>query len=88
MRPAGADLYRRWLTALMMAPENEREAIVEAVEAQFEREYGDRASNTCTQLGPASVDDTTEAGALREHVLRLVGVDEEIAPGETRRAGA
>ena len=39
MRPAGADLARRWLAALLIAPEDERESIVASVEARMHQLY-------------------------------------------------
>ena len=42
--PAGADLARRWLAALLIAPEEEREAIVASVEARMHRLYPPEAS--------------------------------------------
>ncbi|MEZ6319340.1 MAG: hypothetical protein R3B49_11420 [Phycisphaerales bacterium] len=40
LKPAGPELARRWVAALLVAPEEEREAIVEAVEARIYQEYG------------------------------------------------
>ena len=40
MTPSGAELARRWVTALMAVPEGEREAVVAAVERQIAREFG------------------------------------------------
>jgi len=39
MRPATADLARRWLAALLLAPEDEREDIVASVEARMHHLY-------------------------------------------------
>jgi hypothetical protein len=39
LRPAGAELARRWMAALLMAPRDDREGIVEAIEQQMLREY-------------------------------------------------
>lgn len=39
LRPAGAELARRWLACLMMAPEGEREAIVRSVEQRMAEVY-------------------------------------------------
>ena len=35
LRPAGPALARRWLAALLLAPESDREAIVESVEQRM-----------------------------------------------------
>jgi len=40
MKPAGPELARRWVAALMLVPEGEREQVVEAVEAQIHEEFG------------------------------------------------
>ncbi len=39
MRPGSIELSRRWISALMMVPEPERESIVQAVEAQIVADY-------------------------------------------------
>jgi len=39
MKPAGAELSRRWLAALLMVPIDERERVVEAVEKQIVESY-------------------------------------------------
>ncbi len=41
MRPAGAELARRWLAALMIVPPDEREDVVGAIEARIVETYGD-----------------------------------------------
>ena len=40
LRPATPELARRWLAALLIVPEPEREAVVEAVERQIVATYG------------------------------------------------
>lgn len=44
MKPEGPELARRWVAALMLVPEAEREGVVEAVERQIVSEFvdGDR----------------------------------------------
>lgn len=44
MRPAGADLARRWLAALLVAPPEERPAIVEAIERRIVEVYANSTS--------------------------------------------
>ncbi|MFI4916471.1 MAG: hypothetical protein ACIAS6_08195 [Phycisphaerales bacterium JB060] len=39
LRPAGAELGRRWLACLMLAPESEREAIVDSIERRMTELY-------------------------------------------------
>ncbi len=39
LRPAGTELGRRWLAALLLAPEDEREAIVDSVERRMIEAY-------------------------------------------------
>jgi len=41
MRPAGAELGRRWLSCLLIAPESDREAIVRSVERRMAELYLD-----------------------------------------------
>ncbi|GAB4516814.1 MAG: hypothetical protein Tsb0013_21230 [Phycisphaerales bacterium] len=41
LRPATPDLARRWLAALLIVPEDEREAVVEAIEGRMHEEYDD-----------------------------------------------
>lgn len=40
LRPAGPELGRRWLAALLLVPEAERVAVVEAIEAKLASTYG------------------------------------------------
>ncbi len=42
LRPTGTALARRWLAALLLAPEADREAIVESVEQRMATLYADR----------------------------------------------
>ncbi|NRA58388.1 MAG: hypothetical protein HRU13_09785 [Phycisphaerales bacterium] len=39
LRPAGAELARRWIACLMLAPEAEREVIVRSVEQRMAELY-------------------------------------------------
>ena len=39
LRPDSMELARRWVSALMLVPEDERESIVQAVEAQIVADY-------------------------------------------------
>lgn len=41
LRPGQLELGRRWVAALMLVPENEREALVEAIERQIIDTYAD-----------------------------------------------
>ena len=41
LRPGSVELARRWVSALMLVPEGEREAIVAAVEAQIVADFVD-----------------------------------------------
>lgn len=45
LRPAGAELARRWLAALLIAPQDEREEIVEAIESRMVSVYGSGGSH-------------------------------------------
>lgn len=40
LRPCGPELARRWLAALLLVPADQRESVVQAVEAQIVREFG------------------------------------------------
>jgi len=44
MKPMGPELARRWVAALTLVPEHEREDVVRAVERQIASEYADRAT--------------------------------------------
>lgn len=45
LRPAGAELGRRWLACLMLAPEAEREAIVASIERRMAELYLDNGDD-------------------------------------------
>jgi hypothetical protein len=40
MKPIGMETARRWIAALMLVPEDQREAMVDAVESQILAEFG------------------------------------------------
>ncbi len=40
-KPESMPLIRRWVAALMLVPESERESIVQAVEAQIVADFSD-----------------------------------------------
>ena len=42
LRPAGPELARRWVAALMLVPEDQREGVVASVERSIVQEYGPR----------------------------------------------
>lgn len=42
LEPAGADLARRWVAALMLVPSEEREEVVRRVEYTIAQTYGSR----------------------------------------------
>lgn len=39
LRPAGPEIARRWLAALLIVPEEDREAVVQAIEARIIEVY-------------------------------------------------
>jgi len=39
MKPTGPELARRWLAALSLVPEDERQGVVESVETEILRQY-------------------------------------------------
>ncbi|MEM7623685.1 MAG: hypothetical protein AAF235_10845 [Planctomycetota bacterium] len=43
LKPAGPDLGRRWLAALLLVPDAERASVVAAVEQQITEEFGRHA---------------------------------------------
>lgn len=45
LRPAGPDLARRWVAALTLVPEHERERVVRAVERQIHAEFSTHESD-------------------------------------------
>jgi len=52
LRPAGPALARRWLAALLMAPEADRPAIVESVEQRMANMYGARTPTLGAKPAP------------------------------------
>lgn len=40
MRPAGPELARRWVAALMLVPESDRETVVAEIETRIAELYG------------------------------------------------
>ena len=40
MKPLGMETARRWVAALMLVPEDQREKLVDAIEAQIVAEFG------------------------------------------------
>lgn len=39
IRPTGPELARRWMAALVMVPPDQRQAVLDAVEAQIAEEF-------------------------------------------------
>lgn len=50
LRPGGADLARRWVAALLIAPESERGAIVEAVERRMVEAFGSPSGTEAAEV--------------------------------------
>ena len=40
LKPTGPELARRWLAALTLVPEEERESVIESVEAEILKQFG------------------------------------------------
>ncbi len=40
LKPAGPERARRWVAALMLVPEDERDGVVDSVEARIVETYG------------------------------------------------
>ena len=55
LRPAGAESARRWVAALLLVPEEEREAVIERVETSIVRTYA--ADEAPTGARPRAGDD-------------------------------
>lgn len=51
LQPATPDLARRWLAALLMVPQAERQAIVQAVEARIVSQFGTAQEHTTDTVG-------------------------------------
>lgn len=49
MRPAGIDLARRWVAALLLVPEHEREGVVLAVEKRIVEEFASDEDSTSAE---------------------------------------
>lgn len=43
LKPAGLELGRRWLSALLLVPPDQREQLVEEVERRITKNFGDRS---------------------------------------------
>jgi len=94
LRPAGAELARRWLACLLLAPEGERRAIVEAVEARVAEQYGpaadegqaDNAQSSDPQPGDPPPGDTQPGDARREGYVEQVVTTYAKAPPTPRKA--
>jgi len=41
LQPVGPERARRWLAALTLVPEDEREGVIQSVEAAILKQYGD-----------------------------------------------
>lgn len=95
LRPAGAELARRWLACLLLAPEGERRAIVEAVEARMAEQYGPAAEEgqaDTTQADDAPADAEREVNVVGPPVQREGYVEQVVttytkAPPTPRKAG-
>ncbi|HYE02134.1 MAG TPA: hypothetical protein VD963_02745 [Phycisphaerales bacterium] len=78
LRPAGADLARRWLAALLLVPEPERPAVVAAIESRIAATYPAQPPLLRPEAA-AAVDDpatpapsATRAGPARRPAPRTV----------------
>lgn len=71
LRPAGVELARRWLAALLLAPESERAAIVDEVEARIAGLYCGGAEGDAEVKGGAVLD-IAEAPVQREGFIEQV----------------
>ena len=67
MKQGGTDLARRWLAALMLVPEDEREAAVGAIEKKVADLYGERQP----VMKPRKAADRKRSGSTGEAMERL-----------------
>lgn len=68
LRAGSPDLARRWLAALLLVPETDRERIVEAVEHQIVNEYAVPASDDAESPAMRVVYPPKEIPGGTEHV--------------------
>lgn len=81
LRPAGPELGRRWLAALLMVPEEERAAVVAAVEAKLASTYdaSKLARTMAVRFPPVQKD------GYIEEVTREYEVKPDTSPAQRRR---
>lgn len=91
LRPAAGsslDLARRWLAALLLVPEHERQALVEAVEARITQAYGGSGTLSAVDNDPRPVvfikSPPSQRDGYVEHVERAYAP----APTPTRQGRA
>ncbi|MCC6677710.1 MAG: hypothetical protein IT436_11245 [Phycisphaerales bacterium] len=76
LRPAGVELARRWLAALMLVDVSEREAMVAMVERQIAQLYGPRSAE------PGGLQVVHPPVQRDGHVEQIVMTYEVVAPDE------
>jgi hypothetical protein len=88
LRPGSADLGRRWLAALMLVPERERQAVVEAIEARLVSTYAPLSARQAGAHAEESADDRVQFRLHARPVQRDGYVEEVIRDIEVVRAPA
>lgn len=77
LEPAGPELARRWVAALMLVPGDEREAVVRGVERRIVEEYGGSEPERQVRVRRGPVQ--------REGYVEEVISTYEVKPGESSR---
>lgn len=83
LQPAGPDLARRWLAALLVVPREERQLLVERVEATIAQTYTREAP---ALADPTLADPTLDEPVGRRQIDAAVEPDLEIKGSRGRRA--
>lgn len=77
LREGGPDLIRRWVASLLLAPRDERERIVEAVERRMTELYAPAEGETETSQRTAAKQDEEPMVHLTSDVKQRAGYVEE-----------
>jgi hypothetical protein len=83
LRPAGPDLARRLVSALLFAPAEERVGVVDAIERQMVELYAqEKAEDVGCEI--EMLEDETQRNGYVEQVFRTYGVGEDAVAAEDR----
>lgn len=84
LRPAGPELARRWLAALLLAPVEEREGIVAAVEQKISEMYTDAVPRTFRVRSPAVQKDGHTEETITDYSAPERSSEQTATPREAR----